>query len=202
MFRKTVQIVQDRYPGRGSISHRQYWMRIWGFACCLAHRLWNRVRCPDLIARASLVSISSANMFAMSTTTSSIAHSSYLTGSTLGGGTSGLARFGKAPTTCPAVEASPPDAPGPSEFRRLLGERGWGALSIGGSVSRGAVVLVAVACESIAVVASEVGTVRFEFDSASRVGAGWLCPSGGQAPATTWELLNGEGSVGALRGAK
>lgn len=142
------------------------------------------------MARASLVSISSASMFAMSTTTSSTAHSSYLTGSTLGGGTSGLARFGNAPTTCPALEDSPPNAPGPSEFRRLFGERGCGALSIGGSDSLGAVVVVAVACDSIAVVASEVGTLRFERDSASCVGAGWVCACGGLAPARDWEVLS------------
>lgn len=114
------------------------------------------------MAKASLVSISSANMFAMSTTTSSIAHNSYLTGSTLGGATSGLTRFGSAPAVCAAVEDSPPDAPGPSEFRRLLGDRGCGALSIGGSDSGGTVVVVAaVASGSTAVVASKVGIVTF-----------------------------------------
>lgn len=125
------------------------------------------------MASASLVSISSANMFAISTTTSSIAHSSYLTGSTLGGGTSGLARFGNAPATCPAVDDSPTNAPGPSEFRRLLGERGCEALSMGGSDSRGAAVVVEVACESMAAVACEVGAVTFGGDSAC-VGAAWV----------------------------
>lgn len=85
------------------------------------------------MARASLVSINSDSMFAISTTMSSIAHSSYRTGRTFGGAVSGLARLG---SPCAELDASSMIDPGPCEFRRLLGERGCGALSMGGSSTR------------------------------------------------------------------
>ena len=124
------------------------------------------------MARASLVSMSSDSMFAMRTTMSSIAHSSYRTGSTLGGAVSGLTRLGKAPECCPAVDDSPIDAPGPWELRRLTGDRGCGAFSIGGSSSR-RVSAVTSDCESTTVVACSVGTVDIE--SPWEACSDWAC---------------------------
>lgn len=85
------------------------------------------------MARPSLVSISSDSMFAMSTTMSSTAQNSYRTGRTLGGAISGFTRFG---SPSAELEASSMTDPGPCEFRRLVGERGWGALSMGGCSAR------------------------------------------------------------------
>lgn len=113
------------------------------------------------MARASLVSMSSDSMFAMRTTMSSMAQSSYRTGSTFGGAVSGLTRLGKALECCPAADDSPIDAPGPCELRRLTGDKGCGAFSIGGSSSR-RVSAVASDRESAMVVAWSVGTVEVE----------------------------------------
>lgn len=159
MLCETVQIVQNRYPWRCPISQVSKTapyspLRITQALC--AYRLWNLVRCPDLIASASFVSMSSDSMFAMRTTMSSIAHSSYRTGNTLGGAASGLTRLGK--ERCPPADDSPIDAPGPWELRRLTGDRGCGAFNIGGS-SSSRVSAVASDRESATVVACSVGTV-------------------------------------------
>lgn len=175
MLSEAVQIVQNRYPWCCPIStvSKTVPRGSTGTAQALgAYRLWNRVRCPDLIARASFVSMSSESMFAMRTTMSSIAHSSYRTGRTLGGAVSGLTRLGKAPECCPAVDDSPIDAPGPWELRRLTGDNGCGAFSIGGS-SSSRVSPVASDCESTMVVACSVGTV--EMESPWEACSDWAC---------------------------
>lgn len=88
-----------------------------------SHLEWNLVRCPDLSANASFVSMSSPSICAISTTMSSTRQSSYFVkGRTLAGGDSGLARFGLPMGTLSA--ALPPSCCA-SEFLRLLGEVNW-----------------------------------------------------------------------------
>lgn len=151
------------------------------------------------MARASLVSISSDSMFAMSTTISSMAHSSYRTGRTFGGAVSGFGRFG---SPCAELAASSMTDPGPCEFRRLLGERGCGALSMGG-FSAG-VGVEGAATEAVALVAAGSPWVAAWALGMACEGcngcAGSLCA--GKEMEREEGFAKGEGFVGAVRGAK
>lgn len=146
------------------------------------------------MARASLVSISSDSIFAISTTMSSMAHSSYRTGRTFGGAVSGLGRLG---SPCAELEASSIIDPGPCEFRRLLGERGCGALSMGGSSTR--VGVEGAATEAVALLSGS----PWIFDVAC-VGCEGCEASLGAVEEVGWAeaFVRGEDFVGAVRGAK
>lgn len=135
-------------------------------------------------------------MFAISTTMSSMAHSSYRTGRTFGGAFSGLARFG---SPCAELDASSIMDPGPCEFRRLLGERGCGALSIGGSSTRVGVEGTA-ATEAVVLLPGSPWTFDLVREGRDEC-EGSICVEE-EAMGREEGFARGEGFAGALRGAK
>lgn len=151
------------------------------------------------MARASLVSINSDSIFAISTTISSIAHSSYRTGRTLGGAVSGFARFG---SPCAELDASSMMDPGPCEFRRLLGERGCGALSMGGSSTRVGVEGAAATEAAVALLPGWPWTCDVEACGGCEGCEGSICAGEETVGREEEGFAKGEGFAGALRGAK
>ena len=104
MLSQPVKVVQDGYTWRSPVLRVSQRASVKAYDP--SYLEWNLVKCPDLSAKASFVSMSSQSILAISITISSTSQSSYFIGRTFAGGESGLTRLGL-PMEVPSVaEAS------------------------------------------------------------------------------------------------